>query len=172
MLRRLPLLILLSAPLVLSGCNEDPTGPLLSARVVSIVPSGGATGVDPNAPIVVTFDHAIRPGMEQFAALHQGDVRGPLVAGSWTWSEDRMTLTFTPAQPLAAQTEYTLHLGGGMRAADGGYVDYGPCAAEYDGQWATEQMMGGGMMGGGSMMGSGWRHPNGSYGMVFTFTTA
>jgi len=166
--------LLVTLLVTLSGCSGDPTAPLLSARVVSIVPPGGATGVDPNAPIVVTFDHAMRPGMEQSAALHQGDVRGPVVPGSWVWSEDRMTLTFTPAQPLAAQTQYTLHLGGGMRAADGGYVDYGPCANQYDGQWATQQMMGGGMMGGGgdSMMASGWRHPNGTYGMVFTFTTA
>jgi hypothetical protein len=28
------------------------------------------------------------------------------------------------------------------------------------------------MMGGnGGMMGSGWAHPNGTYGMIFTFTT-
>jgi hypothetical protein len=45
------------------------------------------------------------------------------------------------------------------------------------GQWATQSMMTGGMgMGSGSMgshMGTGWQHPdNGSYGMVFTFTTA
>ena len=170
-LRSIPLLTLLP-PLMLSGCGGDATAPPLSARVVSIVPSGGATGVDPNAPIVVTFDHPMRPGMEQYAALHQGDVTGPVVSGSWTWSADRMTLTFTPTQPLAGQTEYTLHLGGGMRAADGAYVDYGSCAAQYHGQWATQQMMGNGMMAGGSMMGSGWRHPNGTYGMVFTFTTA
>jgi hypothetical protein len=141
------------------------------ARVVSIVPSGGATGVDPNAPIVVIFSHPMQPGMEQYAALHEGDVTGAVVVGTWAWSDDRTTLTFTSAQPLKLQTQYTLHLGGGMRAADGGFVDYGPCAAQYGGQWATQGMMGGGMMGG-DMMGSGWRHPNGTYGMVFTFTTA
>jgi len=44
------------------------------------------------------------------------------------------------------------------------------------GHWVTQQMLGdwgGGMMGGmGSMMGPGWQHHNGTYGMVFTFTTA
>ena len=46
------------------------------------------------------------------------------------------------------------------------------------GQWATESMMtggtqhGGGMGPGGGMMGQGWQHPsNGSYGMLFSFTT-
>jgi hypothetical protein len=34
-------------------------------------------------------------------------------------------------------------------------------------------MIGGSMMGGMSnMMGSGWQHANGTYGMVFSFTTA
>lgn len=172
MLRRIWLLTLTVAPLALGACSGDPTSPALTARVVSVVPSGGATGVDPNAPIVVTFSHAMRSGMEQYVALHEGDVTGPVVAGIWAWSDDRTALTFTPAQPLKSQTTYTLHLGGGMRATDGGFVDYGPCIGQYNGQWATQDMMGGGMMGGGNMMGSGWRHPNGTYGMVFTFTTA
>jgi len=33
-------------------------------------------------------------------------------------------------------------------------------------------MMGGGMMDGGPHMGEGWEHSNGSFGMVFSFTTA
>lgn len=164
------LLTLSVAPLALGACSGDPAAPALTARVVSVVPSGAATGVDPNAPIVITFSHPMLSGMEQYAALHEGDVTGPVVAGTWAWSDDHTVLTFTPAQPLKALTPYTLHLGGGMRATDGGFVDYGPCIGQYNGQWATRQMMGGGMMGG-NMMGTGWRHPNGTYGMVFTFTT-
>jgi hypothetical protein len=172
MVRRVWLLTLSLAPLALLACSGDPTAPALTARVVSVVPSGGATGVDANAPIVVTFSHAMRSGMEQYVALHEGDVTGPVVLGTWAWSDDRTTLTFTSPAPLKAQTQYTLHLGGGMRAADGGFVDYGSCVEQHSGQWVTQEMMGGGMMGGGNMMGSGWRHPNGTYGMVFTFTTA
>jgi len=171
MLRCLQLFTLIAAPLALGSCQGDPTAPALTARVVSVVPSGGATGVDPNAPLVVTFSHPMRSGMEQYTALHEGDVTGPVVAGAWVWSAERTILTFTPVQPLKAQTQYTLHLGGGMRANDGGFVDYGPCVQQEGGQWATREMMSGGMMGG-NMMGSGWRHPNGTYGMVFTFTTA
>lgn len=171
MLPRFWLFSLSLVPLALGACGGDPTAPALTARVVSIVPSGGAWGVDRNAPIVVTFSHPMRSGMEQYAALHAGAATGPVVAGTWAWSGDRTTLTFSPAQPLESQTQYTLHLGGGMRATDGGFVDYGPCLGQYGGQWVTQQMMGGGMMGGG-MLGSGWRHPNGTFGMVFGFTTA
>lgn len=170
MSHRFWLLTLAAAPLTLGACG-DPTGPALSVRVVSILPSGGATGIDHSAPIVVTFSHRMQSGMEQYVALHEGDVNGPVIAGTWTWSDDRTTLTFASAQPLQPQTQYTFHLGGGMRATDGGFVDYGPCVGQYGGQWATQEMMGGGMMGG-SMMGTGWRHPNGTYGMVFVFTTA
>lgn len=116
MLRRFWLLTLPLAPLALGACSGDPTAPALTARVVSVVPSGGAVGVDPNAPIVVTFSHPMQSGMEQYAALHEGGVTGPVVAGTWAWSDDRTALTFTPAQALKAQTPYTLHLGGGMRA--------------------------------------------------------
>lgn len=172
MLHRLRLVTLAAVSLVLGACSGDLTAPALTARVVSVAPSGGATHVDPHSPIVVIFSHAMQSGMDQYAALHEGDVTGPVVAGAWAWSGDRTTLTFTPAQPLKARTQYTLHLGGGMRATDGGFVDYGPCAGQYNGQWATRELMRGGMMDGGNMMGSGWRHPNGTYGMVFTFTTA
>jgi hypothetical protein len=160
------------APLALSACSDSAFAPALTASVVSVAPTGGSTGVDPNEPIVVTFSHAMQPGMEQYAALHEGDVTGPTVPGAWAWSGDRTTLTFTPAAPLKPHTQYTLHLGGGMRVTDGGFVDYGSCVGQHGGQWATQQMMTGGMMSGESMMGSGWRHPSGAYGMVFTFTTA
>lgn len=171
MLRRFWLLTLAGAPLALWACAKDPTAPALTARVVAVVPTGATMGVDPGAPVVITFSHAIQFGMERYVALHEGDVTGSVVPGSWAWSGDRTVLTFTP-QPLKAQTQYTLHLGGGMRATDGGFIDYGSCVGPLNGRWATPEMMGGGMMGGGSMMGSGWRHPNGTYGMVFTFTTA
>lgn len=123
--------------------------------------------MDPRAPIVVEFSRGMTSGMEQYVALHEGDVTGPVVQGTWSWSTDRRTLTFTPAAPLEAQTRYTFHLGGGMRDADGNLLNYDHCAGSHGGQWATQGMMGGVS----SMMGDGWRHANGTYGMIFSFTT-
>jgi hypothetical protein len=157
---------LLAAALLAAACGDDITNPAPVTRVVAIEPSGGATGVDPNAPVVITFSHAMWARMEQYAALHQGGVTGPVVAGTWTWSQDRTQLTFTPAAPLEAQTRYTLHIGGGMRDAMGNPINYEYCLS-HGGQWATQQMMGNQ-----NMMGSGWRNQNGTYGMLFTFTTA
>ncbi len=172
MFRRASLFALFVAPVILQGCGPNPAASAPLTAVASVVPAGGSAGVDPTAPIVVSFTGMMQPGMELYAALHEGDVTGPVVPGSWTWSADRTSLTFTPAAPLQSQTRYTLHLGGGMRDASGRPIDYGPCLSQYGGQWATSGMMDGGMMGDGSMMGPGWRAANGTYGMVFTFTTA
>ena len=162
---------------LVAGCHES-FAPVGDTTVLSVVPAGGTTSVDPNGPIVVEFSHAMRMGMEQYAALHEGDVTGPVVQGSWSWSSDRLTLTFTPAAPLKAGTQYALHLGGGMLDTTGNLLNYDHCTGQHGGQWATRSMMGGSMMGGMSnmmggtsnMMGTGWQHANGTYGMVFFFT--
>ena len=172
--------ILAAGALAATACTDAPTTPTPTARIVALVPTGRATGVDPAAPIVITFSLAMQSGMERYVALHEGGLDGPVVPMTCTWSGDRTTLTCTPQSPLAPATRYTLHLGGGMRDQTGGGLDYERCLAQHDGQWATAAMMGhgpglgmgGGMMGDSSMMGPGWRHANGSYGMVFTFTTA
>lgn len=160
------------ASLAAAGCfmGVEPVG---ETTVLSVVPAGGAANVDPSQPVVVEFSHAIGMGMEQYAALHEGDVTGAVVQGTWSWSSDRLRLTFTPAAPLQPGTQYTIHLGGGMRDATGALLNYDHCAGQHGGRWLGRSMMGGSMMGGrSSMMGSGWRHANGTYGMVFVFTTA
>lgn len=174
--------LLAAGALAATACADGPTTSAVTARIVVLVPTGGATGVDPAAPIVITFSHPMAAGMERYVALHQGDLTGPVVAMTCAWSAERTVLTCTPQAPLASATRYTLHLGGGMRDRTGGGLDYQQCIAQHDGQWATAAMMGhgpgtgsgmdGGMMGDSSMMGPGWRHANGSYGMVFSFTTA
>ena len=58
-----------------------------------------------------------------------------------------------------------------MRDAAGSLLNYDHCGTQHGGQWASSSMMGGSMMSGSGMMGTGWRHANGTYGMVFYFTT-
>ncbi len=98
MLRRVTPFVLLAAAMILQGCGSDPTASAPLTAVASVVPAGGSAGVDPTAPIVVSFTGMMQPGMELYAALHEGDVTGPVVPGSWTWSADRTSLTFTRKQ--------------------------------------------------------------------------
>lgn len=173
---------LASTLLIASACSEDATAPRGEepAVLLSVQPSPGSTDVTVGSSVVVTFDHAIAAGMGEYAALDEGDVTGPEVPGAWHLSDDGTTLTFTPDGPLKAATTYVIHVGGGMMDDNGHLVDLEHHGLAMGGQWATESMMtggmGSGMMGGGHTgehMGDGWQHPaNGSYGMVFVFTTA
>jgi hypothetical protein len=172
--RVFPILALSLLVLPAWGCDDDPAAPADEFALTHVVPAGDAADVDPNGPVSVTFSHAVSPGMEMYVTLHEGDVSGPEVPGQWSWSDDRMTLTFAPDEPLKSLTLYTLHIGGGIQDATGRTCDLDGAAQQFGGHWATEGMMAGGMMGGArrNMTGPGWQHPNGSFGMLFTFTTA
>ncbi len=169
-----------------TACGEDEmVAPEPDAALLAVFPQGGSSGVDPTGPIVIEFTHVMMEGMEEYADVHEGGLEGPLVAGAWSWNGDRTKLTFTPSQPLKSQTQYVIHIGGGMQDHLGQHINYEQHGSQMGGQWMTEQMyqggqhghgMGGqgGMEGGhGDGMGTGWVHPtNGSYGMVFYFRTA
>ena len=163
-----------------AACGEDGmVAPELDTALLAVFPQGGSTGVDPTGPIIIEFTHVMMEGMEEYADVHEGAMEGPLVEGAWSWSGDRTRLTFTPSQPLKSQTQYVIHVGGGMQDQHGQHINYEQHGSQMGGQWMTEQMYQGGQhghgMGGGhgGGMGAGWVHPtNGSYGMVFYFTTA
>ena len=151
--------------------------------VRDVAPASGAVSVNPAAPVVISFSHAMMTGMEFLVVLHEGAVTGPQVVGTTTWSSDRLTLTFTPAQPLKSKTTYVLHLSPNLKDANGQPLNFPWCAQHLGGQAASGATLGGmmgsgsgGMMGSGSggMMGSGWQAGSGAwgYGMTFTFTTA
>jgi hypothetical protein len=108
--------------------------------------------------------------MSEYAALHQGATNGPLVPGRWEWSDDLTMMTFHPDEHFEHATTYFLHIGGGMQDMRGRYLDYEHALQHFGGEWCTEDQLGG-MMSHHSM-GPGWRHRNGTYGMVLSFTTA
>jgi len=169
---------LISAMVV--GCGGGlaaPPMPSASAAVVlDVVPSAGATGVSPSAPIVIRFSHPMMAGMELLVALHRGTVTGPEVPGGFAWSANGTELTFTPSEPLESKSTYVLHLSPNLTDALGHRIDFGACAGSVGGQPVSPGMMPGGMMGGGwpGTMGPGWQAGSGTwgYGMIFTFTTA
>ncbi len=172
MIGRTGRLLLALAP-ALAGCAHeqffDQTPP---AALSTVVPAGGSVGVDPSGAVTISFTKPLRATMEQFAALHEGDFAGVVVAGRWALSADRTALTFTPAAPLARATGYAVHLGGGLKDEDGRVVDLSPGRA-LGGRWATASMMSQAPPGSPalSMVGIGWLAPNGTYGMIFDFTT-
>jgi hypothetical protein len=165
MKRALPMILMAAGLAATAGCTDTMMGG--GTIVNSVTPSGGATDVDPSAPVTVVFSGPMRAGMEAYVVLHLADVAGSVVPGAWAWSDDQTRLAFTPAELLAGGTTYVLHMGGGMMDADGYALGYDHCVDQHGGNWANEDMMGGNS----GMMGSGWAHPNGTYGMIFTFTT-
>ena len=153
-------------------------------RQRNVIPASGATNVDRAAPITISFSSGMMTAMEKLVVLHEGSVTGPAVAGTATWSTDRTTLTFTPANPLKSNTVYVLHLSPHLLDSKGDTVNFAACATAVGGRPVPSSMMkgssgmmdgGNGMMGGSNgMMGSGWQPGSGTwgYGMTLTFTTA
>lgn len=145
--------------------GDGPVGPDAGrAALTAVAPVG--PNVEPGALVEIGFSHSMYEEAAQWAVVHMGDPTGPLVDGTWTWSDDHAHLTFHPEIPWASGGEYTIHLGGGMHDAFGNPLDFESHGVGMGGEWASAGMMGGGPM----MMEPGWRHANGSYGMVFRFT--
>ena len=143
------------------------------ATLISITPRGGATGVPVSSQVALRFGAAMGTGMEQYVDLHMDDLAGPIVPMNCGWSVDRTTLNCRLQGPLYPRSTYVVHVGGGMMTQTGQLLDYTQYGPMMGGQWIMGGMMGGGHGGHPwGMMGSGWHNPNGSYGMVFPFTTA
>ena len=160
--------------LVMTGCgSSDPAAPTpASTELLSVSPAGGSTGISTATAVIMTFSGPMMSGMEQYLDLHHGDAAGQLVPITCAWSADRMTMTCAASQPLDPNTTYTIHMGAGMRDADDHPVDLPTHMAGNGGEWFMPTMMGS-MHAGMPMsgMGAGWSGANGSFGMLFPFTT-
>ena len=152
------------------GACSDPSGPA-TATLTAVSPVPAATAVAPSTTITLTFGQSMMAGMEQYMDLHQGGAAGPTVPMSCAWNTARTALICAPASPLAAGTQYTIHVGAGMTDAQGDMMDMDKWTT-MGGLWATSGMMGGTHAGQPvGMMGPGWMYGTHS-GMLFTFTTA
>jgi hypothetical protein len=162
-----------AAALLLGACSDSATGVSPGTSLLQVVPQGGATEVAPDASLVITFSGMMGPGMEQYVDLHQGPVSGSVMPMTCSWSDDRAVLTCNPNEPLQNQTEYTMHLGTGMRDVDGRLVTMEQPGMSMGGQMVSAGMMMGGSHAGQSIDGMGprWRDSDGHLGMAFSFTT-
>ncbi len=159
----------------------DPAAPGEPTLLLSVVPAVGAVDVGLTPDVEVRFNRPIPTNVRHYVALHDGDCPGPVVGGMWSRTGDQMALGFMPFESLMPGTVYTIHVGGGMADGSGMPFDLAVHGVGMGGQWATEAMVLGpdGMGMGMDMMGQtithtglGWSHGDGTYGMVFQFTTA
>ncbi len=159
--------VIAGSVLLAAACGSTTVATEPATQLISVSPRGGSASVALSPDIVFTFNHPMRAGMEQFMAMHQGDLTGPITPMSCSWSDGQRTLSCRPDQPLAAGTHYTLQVGGGMMDSNGQVV-----GMDRFGMGMGGQSISGGMMGGQTgMMGSGWMSAAGGYGMMFGFTT-
>ena len=177
-------LVTVGAAALLGACSSSPTdeaaGPDGPTVLLSVLPAGGAVDISLTTDITVGFSRTISDNLRHFVALHDGDCPGPVVSGTWTRTSDGMGLGFIPFGPLIPGTEYTIHVGGGMTDGFSQPFDLRLHGIPLGGETATEEMVLGpdGMGMGVDMMGAtithtglGWAHSDGTYGMVFQFTT-
>jgi hypothetical protein len=96
--------------------------------VISVAPSGGATGICPNTLAVATFSGAMNPSTINTTTFTLTAPGTPpvAVAGAVTYDAATDAATFTPTNPLALDTLYTATITTGAQDLAGG-----PLAANY-----------------------------------------
>ena len=159
------------AALVWAACSTSTSPEVGSTALVTVFPAAGAEGVALDIGVEVTFDAPLEAGSAYPIALQLGDCPGPVVAGVWSRTDDGTGLTFTPSEPLAPSTLYTIHVGGGLPDVRGARVDLDRHGPTLGGAWVTREMVMGMTMMGMSASHSGpeWQSPNGKYGLAFSF---
>jgi len=165
-------LLACSAVLFTIACSDGGSSPTGSTTLTLVSPAGGATNVNLSSPVVLTFSGPMGQGMENYVDVHAGTTADAIMPMTCTWSADRITLTCSHAAPFAGASPYTIHCGAGMMDANGHVVNMDAMVNMMGGTWLMPGMMGGMHAGQPmNMMGAGWTGSNGSYGMMFTFTT-
>jgi uncharacterized protein YkwD len=89
-----------------------------AARIVKIAPASGATGVTAGT-VQVWFSAPVDTDATQGAFSLVDVTRGSRVAGSMTWADDGMSLTFKPKSALAAGHRFEARFGDGATDSDG-----------------------------------------------------
>ncbi|WP_347986704.1 Ig-like domain-containing protein [Methylomonas sp. AM2-LC] len=95
-----------------------------SAPSFYVTPSSNAFGISVNTPIIVTFNKAMDPttlgGIYLTASGYNGQI-----GGSTSLSSDGKTVTFTPAQPLPANTQIYVNVYGVLDLTGNAANSYG-----------------------------------------------
>lgn len=93
-----------------------------NAQALSVSPAIGAGGVALTAGVGIVFTLPMDTARTAAAFQLVDTATGARIAGSFAWSADARTMTFTPAASLASGRTYAVSLGSGGHDADGNPV--------------------------------------------------
>jgi|GEM_PF-6110293 len=77
------------------------------AKIVDLFPKAKAVGVSPQLAGFVEFDQPVRSGQVKVTLIPEAEL-------TFSLTEDRRRLNFTPLKPLTSGTDYTLRVLGGV----------------------------------------------------------
>jgi len=89
--------------------TPDTTAP----TVLSVSPTNGATGINPNTQVTVLFSEAMDPATVNGSTFTLRDSANNLVAANVSYNSLAFTATLIPGVPLSAQKSYTVSVAGG-----------------------------------------------------------
>jgi hypothetical protein len=82
-------------------------------------PAAGATGVQRDAQLTMTFSRSADPATVTSANVRLKNAGGTVIASGVAYDSISRTVTLTPASWLVAQSPYTVEVGTGVLGADG-----------------------------------------------------
>ncbi|NUQ34883.1 MAG: Ig-like domain-containing protein, partial [Planctomycetaceae bacterium] len=91
-------------------------------EVAETIPANGDTGVQTDGVIALRFNQPI-DGSSIEDGFEINDENGLPVVGSTVVSDDGLSLTFTPADELASNTDFTVTINGNLKAVTGARFD-------------------------------------------------
>ncbi len=102
-----------------------------SPALLSIEPEAGSSDVSLDPSITLTFNQAMDPiNVEGHFTLHS--LNGEFIPGTFEWKDDDTVMVFSPSQPLARDTTYSIQLPFGAQALGGT-----PVGESYSAEFST-----------------------------------
>jgi hypothetical protein len=105
--------------LSLNACGDPQIILPQTLQIVTVAPPHGAIGIGVSVQVAVVFAHPLAPETDlgQVFGLSLFD-SGVAVVTTNTLSDDRYSVTLTPAQPLTRATTYVIEIKAGLESSD------------------------------------------------------
>ncbi len=123
------LIVIVAAAVYISGCGGGssiaaPQSRTTSARILSISPSDGTSGVATDTVFTVSFSQPMNmSSVDDNIHVYQGTgTSGSSLTGNISWNDMHTMMTFVPDQGFMPGTTHTVHFGTGMMSESGGMM--------------------------------------------------